>query len=212
MLLIPVITILVSYRSIAGERELGSMRFLPALPHIRRDVVLGKVLGRTAVVAVAVLAGVAIGGTVIFVWYELSVLVYLGFVAVTMLLGLVHVSVGVGVSAVTGSVARAAGVAVALFVVLRYLWLFVLDLVALPPGDSVPARFDVAAALSPGVAYNELIVSLANRDPASDSIFTGQFDEAVIQLPGRAPLLVFAGWIGLVLAVGYRRFERAGLN
>ncbi len=50
--------------------------------------------------------------------------------------------------------------------------------------------FDVAAALSLGVAYNELMVSHANRDPTSDIIFAGQFDEAIIQLPDWFPLLV----------------------
>lgn len=218
-LLVPIIAVLVSYRSVAGERELGSMRFLLALPHTRRDVVLGKVLGRTAVVAVAVLVGFAIGGAIIFLSYELSVFVYLGFVAVTVLLGLVYVSVGVGMSAVTGSVSRAAGLVVGVFVFLQYLWayfwLFVLYLVngfSLPAFDSFPAWFDLVAALGPGTAYSELMVSIANRDPNSDIIFAGQFDDAVIQLPEWYPLFVFAGWISLMLLVGYWQFERADLT
>ncbi|MXR50935.1 ABC transporter permease subunit [Halovenus sp. WSH3] len=218
-LLVPIIAILVSYRSVAGERELGSMRFLLALPHTRRAVVFGKVLGRTAVVAVAVLAGFAIGGAIIYVSYELSPFAYLGFVAGTILLGLVYVSVGVGVSAVTGSVSRAAALVVGLFVFVQYLWSYFWLLVVyvtngfeVPGFEEFPAWFDVAAALGPGVAYNELMVSIANRDPNSDIIFAGQLDDAAIQLPDWYPLFVFAGWTVVTLGIGYWRFERADLT
>jgi len=66
-LLVPVIGLLAGYKAIAGERESGSLKFLLGLPHSRRDVVLGKVIGRAAVVTVAILIGFAVGIVAIYV-------------------------------------------------------------------------------------------------------------------------------------------------
>lgn len=217
-LLIPVIAILISYRSIAGERELGSMRFLLALPHTRWDVLLGKILGRTLVVWLSVLIGFALAGVVAFRYYEFSPLVYFGFTVLTMLLGMVYVSIGVCVSAVTGSVSRAASLVLGVFIVLQYLWgylwllgLYIVNGFSLPDLDAFPAWFDFVVGLSPGTAYGELMISVINRQPGSDWVFVGQFDESAIQLPEWFPLLVLFGWIGLAVAVGYWRFQGAEL-
>src|SRR5699024_6961636 len=53
--LIPMIGIVVGYKAIAGERDSGSIKLLLALPNTRREVFLGKVIGQTAVVSVAIL-------------------------------------------------------------------------------------------------------------------------------------------------------------
>ncbi|MEF8854518.1 MAG: ABC transporter permease subunit, partial [Haloarculaceae archaeon] len=58
--------LLTCFKSIAGERESGTIKVLLSLPHSRRDVILGKWLGRSAVLALPVVGtfviGVAIGG------------------------------------------------------------------------------------------------------------------------------------------------------
>lgn len=217
-LLIPIIAILVSYRSIAGERELGSMRFLLGLPHTRRDVVLGKVVGRTAVVSVAVLVGFAVGALVALLYYEIAPLIFLGFTVATLLLGFVYVTIGVGISATTGSVSRAAGGVLGAYILLEYLWavfwLLIVYLVngfSLPNWDEYPVWFDFFVSLSPGTAYGELMVSIMNRS-GGDIIFAGQFDESPLHFPDWYPLLVFAGWVVVMFAVGYWRFQGADLE
>lgn len=195
------------------------MRFLLALPHTRRDVLLGKILGRTVVVWVSVLVGFAVAAVVAFSYYEFSPVIYLGFILLTMLLGFVYVSIGVGVSAVTGSVSRAGSLILGVFIVLQYLWAYLWLLVvyltngfSLPAVDEFPAWFDFVSALSPGTAYGELMISVINRQPGSDWEFIGQFDESAIQLPEWFPLVVLFGWVGLAVAVGYWRFDSADLE
>lgn len=217
-LLIPIIAILVSYRSIAGERELGSMRFLLALPHTRRDVVVGKVVGRTAVVFIAVLVGFAVGGVVALLYYDFSPLVFLAFTLATMLLGFVYVTIGVGISATTGSVSRAAAGVLGAYILLEYLWgvfwlliLYIVNGFSLPTWDGFPAWFDFVVSLSPGTAYSELMISIMNR-AQSEWIFAGQFDDSPLSFPDWYPLFVFALWVVLMLVVGYWRFNGADLE
>ncbi|QGN07316.1 ABC transporter [Halorhabdus sp. CBA1104] len=45
-LFVSVTAIVIAYKAIAGERESGSIKILLSLPHTRRDVLAGKVLGR----------------------------------------------------------------------------------------------------------------------------------------------------------------------
>lgn len=216
-LLIPIIAILVSYRAIAGERELGSMRFLLALPHTRRDVLLGKVVGRTVVVSIAVFVGFLVGAVVAVLYYEFSPVLFLSFTLLTVLLGLVYVCIGVSISATTGSVSRAAGLVLGVYILLAYLWAYLWLLVvyvvngfSLPDLDSFPTWFDFMASLSPSTAYQELMVSAFNRQ-GGDIIVAGQFDES-LSLPDWFPLLTLIGWVALALAIGYWRFDGADLS
>lgn len=61
---------MLGYRAIVGERESGSLKFLLGLPHTRRDVILGKLIGRVSTVTVAVLVGFAIVGVHLLVIAE----------------------------------------------------------------------------------------------------------------------------------------------
>lgn len=53
--LLPVVAIFVGYAAITKERTSGSLKLLLSLPHSRKDVILGKVLGRCLVVGVPLL-------------------------------------------------------------------------------------------------------------------------------------------------------------
>ncbi|MFT4931912.1 MAG: ABC-2 type transport system permease protein, partial [Natronomonas sp.] len=61
-LFIGLTAIVITYKALAGERELGSMKLLLGLPHTRRDVVFGKVLGRTATLAIPIVVGFGAAG------------------------------------------------------------------------------------------------------------------------------------------------------
>ncbi|PSP79272.1 hypothetical protein BRC88_09175 [Halobacteriales archaeon QS_4_69_225] len=54
---VPIIALGIAYRAIAGEQASGSLKLLLSLPNSRLDVVLGKFLGRAAVVTVAIVIG-----------------------------------------------------------------------------------------------------------------------------------------------------------
>ena len=55
--LLPLIAMFVGYGALTKERESGSLKVLLSLPFSRRDVIVGKVAGRCAVVAVSLAAG-----------------------------------------------------------------------------------------------------------------------------------------------------------
>jgi len=86
--IVPIIALLIGYGAISRERESGSLKFLLGLPHTRRDVIFGKVLGRTAVVAVSITIGFTVGMVAIFAFTgSLSPVEYIGFMAMTILVG-----------------------------------------------------------------------------------------------------------------------------
>jgi ABC-2 type transport system permease protein len=58
--LLPIVAIFVGYAAIAKERTSGSLKLLLSLPHSRRDVIVGKVLGRCAVLGVPLVASLAL--------------------------------------------------------------------------------------------------------------------------------------------------------
>ena len=64
-LLLPIVAIFVGYAAISKERTSGSLKLLLSLPHSRRDVIVGKVLGRCAVLGVPLVAALSL--TAIFI-------------------------------------------------------------------------------------------------------------------------------------------------
>lgn len=58
--LLPIVAIFVGFAAISKERTSGSLKLLLSLPHSRRDVIVGKVLGRCAVLGVPLVASLAL--------------------------------------------------------------------------------------------------------------------------------------------------------
>ncbi|MDS0282102.1 ABC transporter permease subunit [Haloarcula onubensis] len=58
-ILLPIIAIFVGYAAISKERTSGSLKLLLSLPNSRRDVIVGKVIGRCAVLGVPLVASLA---------------------------------------------------------------------------------------------------------------------------------------------------------
>jgi len=98
-LLLPLIAMFVGYAALTRERESGSLKVLLSLPFSRRDVIIGKVVGRCAVVALPLLAALALTALLVVsmsipfdpVLYGLFVLFTVGF-------ALVMVSIAVSIS------------------------------------------------------------------------------------------------------------------
>jgi ABC-2 type transport system permease protein len=122
-LFIPVIAIVIAYASITGERDSGTLKLLLALPHSRRDVVVGKLFGRGGVVVLPVVLGLAAGAVAFMLTkVDLAPVTYLQFAGLTALLGLVFVAVAVGISAGTSSNRRSMISSVGIFVLFSLFW------------------------------------------------------------------------------------------
>ncbi|QLH79632.1 ABC transporter permease [Halosimplex rubrum] len=61
-LLVPIVVIFAAYAAVSDERTSGSLKVLLSLPFSRRDVIVGKVVGRSAVVGVPLLAALGLTG------------------------------------------------------------------------------------------------------------------------------------------------------
>lgn len=212
--LVPLVGLAVGYRAVVGERASGSIKILLGLPHSRRDVVRGKLLGRCVVVALPLLASFALAAALVASQYGGFALVpFAGFVLLTLLLGVAFVALGVGVSAATATPRRAAAAAVGAFALVELFWGALVNLVGYAVTGSASMTYPLPAwayfvqRLSPTGAYEGLVRALVSR--------------GTVQLAGGGPapaylspwvaLLVVLAWAAVPLAVGARRFRNADL-
>lgn len=212
--LVPIIALVVGYGAVAGEREDGSLKFLLGLPHRRRDVVLGKVLGRTGVVAASILIGftVGLGGFVAFVG-SVSLVHYVGFTLVTILFGFVYVCIGVALSSLTRSTTRAAIGAICVVVLVKVVWAIVGWILLFSFGDgsaggSVPDWYLSYLALSPDNAYSTAVGAVLG---GRQGLIASTVDTLPLLAKPWFAFVVLAVWALVPLGLGILRFDRVDL-
>lgn len=98
-LLLPLVAIFAGYAAISKERTSGSLKLLLSLPHSRRDVIIGKVVGRCGVVGVP-LAGAFLVTALFFIGSKITFKpgLYVTFAMFSMVFALVMVAVAVSIS------------------------------------------------------------------------------------------------------------------
>jgi len=224
MLLLPIVALVASYMSIAGERESGGLKLLLSVPNTRRDVFLGKFLSRLGIVAAGVVfmfltaaaGGYARNGT-------LPLGLVAGLLAMTLLYGSVFVSIAVAVSSAVAARSRAIAAAVGSY--------FVLVLLFVVPGLSVLTIAQLVHRTLLGMESNlDLYNAVTYVSPltayrkGTNVFFPEAMDERVFQraadasgelpvyLSEEVSLLVFAIWLSVPLVLGYLRFEGADLQ
>ncbi len=218
--LIPLVAVLVGYKSVVAERESGTIKLLLSLPHTRRTVLLGKLAGRLGVVATAIVAGFAVAGVVVAARHTLAVVPYLVFVAITVVYAAAFVGLAVGFSAAVRSGSRAVAGAFGIYALFGFnpsLW----DL--LPFGinyvlngefffDSVrgPEWAQFVSLLSPKSAYNTATAGFVPGESAFRRA-AGGVSDLPIYLSEWAALVVLGLWLAVPMAAGYWRFQRADL-
>jgi Cu-processing system permease protein len=100
-MLVPLISIMLGYATISGEAESGALSVVLACPVRRIEVLLGKLVGLGSVICLSILAGFGISGILIAVstghaeWNS-----YIVFILLTMLLGMLYLSLSVCISSV----------------------------------------------------------------------------------------------------------------
>ncbi|RQG93457.1 ABC transporter permease [Natrarchaeobius chitinivorans] len=225
-LFVPLAAIVVGYRSIAGERELGSIKLLLSMPTTRGSVFVGKVVGRTCVLAFGLVVGLLVGlGVGAAMLGELRIVPVAVFVAVTLLFSAVYTAIVVGISATTGSTSRATTLALGFFVVFELFWdavpmviLYVVEGFATP--TAIPDWVFPITQLSPSSAYFSSVVALlpdlaetaeATQAGASTGADAASGEPAPLYATPEIGLLVLALWLVAALVVGYYRFRSADL-
>lgn len=115
-IIVPIIAIMLGYASISGDCASGSMGILLSYPIRRGEVLFGKVLGLGMVLVVSVVAGFGIGGIVIAASGGAdSAAGYLAFMGLTILTGMLYLSMAIMFSSYAKRRSTALGLGVLLF-------------------------------------------------------------------------------------------------
>ncbi len=207
--LVPLVGIVVGYNAVSGERDSGSLKLLLSLPHSRADVVFGKVIGRGAALALAVLAGFLLPAVVLIaVPVTFNAGSFLGYTVFAAILGIVFVAIAVGCSAAMPTQQRALIAGIAVYAVFVLLW-------GLLTGRVVGALDGVIATLPASTEQVRTFLDVANPTTGievlangflADQLFSG---ETANQQVSAAAMLVF--WTLGPPLVGLLKFDRDDL-
>ena len=115
--LLPLIALLISFDSIAGELDRGTLQLLIAMPVRRSQIMFGKFLGHTSVLALAVAFGYGVAGAIALIGAaedvsHASVLGFLCLMGSSVLMGAAFVAIGLLLSTLAKQAATAAGLAI----------------------------------------------------------------------------------------------------
>ena len=211
--LVPLIGLLVSYDTLVGEIERGTMPLLMTHPVTRWRIVLGKFAGQVAILAVATVAGFGVAALVTGLgdggdaeaWGAFGVMV-----GASILLGAAFIALGTLFSAVVAERGTAAGVSAAAWLV--FVVLFDMALLAILVADEGQvvsgALFRVLLLLNPTDVYRMLTLS-GSETVGALSGMAGVSAEAAF---GHAILLpVMALWIAVPLGLAGLLFGRKEL-
>jgi len=214
LLFVPLTGLFISIKSIVRERESGTINLLLSLPHSRRDMVIGKFLGRSAVMSISIVAGFLPACILILVEAQVTPLYELfAFLVATICLGLLFVGFGVGFSALVNSETQATVAGVLLFFLL-YLWPFVFGALDIDLPDFLDRFylltlfFDMLAAL---LSVTENIGNASIVVRGENNFAEGAAATAPIHLQHWFAFVILGALIAVPLAVGYIRFDSADL-
>lgn len=230
-LFIPGVAVVSGYLAITGERRTGSLRVLLSYPFSRGDIVLGKLVGRTAITLTALLVGFAIASTLVVVLYGTpGAPAFSGFIAAGVLLGAVFTALAVGGSAMATSRARAMSLTIGPFVAMVFFWKPVVVglhylLEGALPGVEVDTWYLLLQFLNPLEAYRVLTGSVLGEPvypvpdlPLEDlpnAMMAADYDVST-RVGGEVPfylqdwfaVVILLAWGILPIIVGYWRFVR----
>jgi len=214
-LFVSVTAIVVAYKAIAGERESGSIKILLSLPHTRRDVLLGKVIGRSATLTVPILIGLLAGGALGGVLMgEFAPAALAALLIMSLLFAITYISIMVGLSALTGSTSRASMVTIGFFLVFEFLWgavsyglVWLTNGFTLPPLSEFPNWVFLVNQAPPSAAFTTGLTALV---PGGIPGVSGPDFEAFYATPW-VGFVVLAFWLVVPLAIGYWQFSKADL-
>lgn len=208
--LLPLIALLLSFDSVVGEAERGTLALLLAYPVSRSEVIVGKFLGQSAIIAVATVLGYGAAGAALAASGAAGTGAWGAFaamVATSILLGATFVAIGGLASVVVRERATAAGLAVGAWLVFVILYdTALLGVLVADQGRIVTERMlDLFLLLNPTDAYR-LFNMTASEGASLYSGMAGVGDAG--RLPPALLLAALAAWMLLPLALAVALFRR----
>jgi Cu-processing system permease protein len=208
--LVPLIALLLSFDAIVGEQERGTLMLLLSYPVARWQVIVGKALGQTGILAIATLLGFGVAAGALWLGGDIGASAWRAFALMmltSILLGAAFVSLGVLASTLVAERATAAGLAVGiwLFFVLLYDTALLGVLVADQGRHVTQAALDVLLLLNPADAYR-IFNMTASDNVAVYSGLAGPGTTAT--LPPGVLLAALVAWALAPLALAMLAFRR----
>jgi ABC-type transport system involved in multi-copper enzyme maturation permease subunit len=213
-MLVPIIAIMLGYNTISGETESGSLLIVQSYPVSREEVYFGKFLGLSSVMAVSVLLGFGISGMVIGgSGGETNPDGFLAFIFLTILLGLLYLSMSVCFSAILKRLSTSLYAGVGLF-----FWSMIISSVIMGIHLGTGGSFaDFMSGGMPNWMWSSIMV-LSPMDTFQTATMLG-FDLRVADVSGFSIvipdfislvnlLIIFIFWIGVPLGVGYYFYRK----
>jgi Cu-processing system permease protein len=162
ILLLPLIALLLSFDAVVGEAERGTLLLLLASPVLRWQVVLGKFLGQSAIMAVATVLGFGVAALTVAARAGAPDAEAAGAFALligsSVLLGAAFIALGLLVSVLVRERQTAAGAALGLWLVFAVLYdLALLGTLVADGGQHItPALLEVLLLINPADAFRLL--------------------------------------------------------
>lgn len=225
--IVPGIAIVMAYAAITDERDSGSLKVLLSLPHSRRDLVLGKVLGRSGVVVVPIALGLVVTALLLYgLGQPFGLGNFLFFASMTLLLGIVFTAMSVGLSALVGSNRRAIFASLGMYILFAMLWKDVMvgggvalgrEFLNVAFATELTGKqvFDVenfVELLNPIGAYKDVVGVQALGGGIVQQVYaTNDYGPVPFYLTHKFSVLVMFLWAILPIAVGVWQLERIDL-
>lgn len=211
--LVPLIALLLSFDSIVGEHERGTLMLLLSYPLARWQVVVGKVLGQTVILAIATLIGYGAAAVALALRAEVAGaawVAYGGMLVTSVMLGAAFITIGCLASTLVRERATAAGLAVGvwLFFVLIYDSALLGFLVADQGRTLGEQALNFLLLLNPTDAYR-LFNMTATESVSIYSGMAGTGDPA--EFGAVSLLAALAGWIVAPLLLAIAAFQRRSI-
>jgi len=218
---VPIVALVAGYLAVAGERESGGIKFLLGFPNTRREVILGKLGSRLAVVAAGVtFLFVAAASMSLARHGTLPLAAVLGLFVLTLAYAAVFVTLAVALSASVAARSRAIGAAVGSY--LLFVILYVVPAVRIPDivrwlhhtmlGQAEnPHLYSAVTYTSPFTAYRKATNLVF---PGDRQVFRAVEREAAdlpVYLTDEFAPVVFAVWLVVPITLGYLRFRGTDL-
>ena len=235
--IVPLIALILGWKSIAGERESGSVKILLSLPHSRKDVVIGKLLGRSAVLSVSLTVGFVLAAALVAAFLGgFDIVDYGGLLVMSMIYGMAYTSIAVSLSSLTRSTTIAGAAMFCVFLLFYVVWNS-LGVIFRLLGEREFLFFDTVTYtqefqgqemmaerrqdwtyfitnLDPGQAYNRGLTFLTDVDlleqgsTTSTQMFGG---ELPIYLNDWFSFMILLFWIVVPLVIALYRFDRVDI-
>lgn len=214
-LLLPLIGLLLGYKSISEPRSSGSLLLILSNPHSRWDLSVGTMVGRSLVLVVPTGIGLLLaGGLGVALYGTDGLFAFPGFVIATLLYGLAFVGFAVGLSLFTAADRWITLGAFGGYLLLVMFWdnfhtltLLILHRFDVEVLQSMPDWALLFRLIKPSESYYRLLQATFDTPRAARYVV----GDVPLYVDWWMAALILVGWTVLPVLIGYHRFRDADL-